>query len=57
MQMTLIRKTPAGAQLRRDDDALNVLSAALQFTLTLNPRCEELAKQFESLLPPGPSIA
>lgn len=57
MQVTLIRKTPAGAQLRLDDDALNVLSAALQFTSTLNPRCEELAKQIESLLPPGPSIA
>jgi len=57
MQVTLVRKTSAGAQLRLDNDALNVLSAALQFTSTLNPRCEELAKQFESLLPSGPPIA
>lgn len=50
MQVTLVRKTSAGTQLRLDADALNVLSAALQFTSKLNPRCEELARQFGPLV-------
>lgn len=47
MQVRLVRKTSAGTQLNLDADALGVLSAALKFTSKLNPRCEELARQFE----------
>ena len=50
MQVTLVRKTSDGTQLRLDADALNVVSAALQFASKLNPHCEELAKQFEPLV-------
>ncbi len=50
MQVTLVRKTSAGTQLRLDTDALNVLSAALQLTSKLNPHCEELARQFGPLV-------
>jgi hypothetical protein len=49
MIVTLIRKTSSGAQLRLDADALHVLSAVLEFTSRLNPRCKELAHQFEPL--------
>lgn len=53
MQVTLVCKTSAETQLRLDADALHVLSAVLEFTSKFNPRCAELAHQFEPLLVSG----
>ncbi len=49
MTVTLLCKTASGVQLTLDADALHVLSAVLEFTSRLNPRCRELALEFEPL--------
>lgn len=50
MTVTLLCKTASGVQLKLDADALHVLSAVLEFTSRLNPRCRELAQEFEPLI-------
>jgi hypothetical protein len=50
MTVTLLCKTTSGVQINLDADALHVLSAVLEFTSRLNPRCRQLAREFEPLL-------
>lgn len=56
MTVTLLCKTGSAVELKLDAEALHVLSAAVEFTSRLNPRCRELAQAFEllfcSVVPP-----
>ena len=49
MTVTLLCKTGSAVELELDAEALHVLSAAVEFTSRLNPRCRELAQAFEPL--------
>ena len=49
MTVTLLCNTGSAVELKLDAEALHVLSAAVEFTSRLNPRCRELAQAFEPL--------
>ncbi len=49
MTVTLLSKIGSAVELKLDAEALHVLSAAVEFTSRLNPRCRELAQAFEPL--------
>lgn len=49
MTVTLLCNTGSTVELKLDAEALHVLSAAVEFTSRLNPRCRELAEAFQPL--------
>ena len=49
MTVTLLCNTGSAVELKLDAEALQVLSAAVEFTSRLNPQCRELAQAFEPL--------
>ena len=55
MTVTLLCNTGSTVELKLDAEALHVLSAAVEFTSRLNPRCRELAQAFEPLFRRLPS--